>query len=136
MSTECAGQARRAFRKRFRGPCAAPIGAGTLPAFTSSNMARHDYDEIRRHIRSIVEDVIRPNADRVDREGIFPRENLTALARAGYNGILLPTDLGGLALDHVAFALVTEEIGASLRVDRPSLRHARRRCADRRALRE
>lgn len=73
-------------------------------------MARHDYDAYRSQIRTIVDDVIRPNADRVDRDGVFPRENLTALARAGHNGVLLPRDLGGLGLDHVAFAIAAEEI--------------------------
>lgn len=73
-------------------------------------MSRPDYDAIRADARRIADEVIRPNADRIDREGEFPRANLQALARAGYNGILLPRDLGGLGLDHVAFAIVTEEI--------------------------
>ncbi len=74
-------------------------------------MTTPDYVELRTRIRTIVDEVIRPNADRVDREGIFPRENLKALARAGWNGVLLPKDLGGLGLDHVAFAIAAEEIG-------------------------
>jgi alkylation response protein AidB-like acyl-CoA dehydrogenase len=74
-------------------------------------MAKYDYEALRADIRSIVEDVIRPNAERVDVEGLFPRENLTALARAGWNGVLLPKALGGLGLDHVAFAIAAEEIG-------------------------
>src|ERR1700691_5904598 len=74
-------------------------------------MAKHDYEALRARIRSVVEELIRPNADRVDVEGLFPRENLTALARAGWNGVLLPKELGGLGLDHVAFALAAEEIG-------------------------
>src|SRR3984957_20083131 len=74
-------------------------------------MSRHDYPALRAQVRSIVEEVIRPNAARVDAEGIFPRENLAALARAGWNGVLLPEKLGGLGLDHVAFAIAAEEIG-------------------------
>lgn len=70
-----------------------------------------DYKALRIEIRKIVDEVIRPNADRIDREGIFPRENLTALARAGWNGVLIPQALGGRGLDHVAFALAAEEIG-------------------------
>jgi alkylation response protein AidB-like acyl-CoA dehydrogenase len=71
----------------------------------------HDYESIRARIRALVEEVIRPNAEKTDREGIFPRAHLTALARAGWNGVLLPEALGGLGLDHVAFAIVAEEIG-------------------------
>jgi alkylation response protein AidB-like acyl-CoA dehydrogenase len=74
-------------------------------------MPKHDYPALRAQIRSIVEDIIRPNAARVDAEGVFPRENLTALGKAGWNGVLLPKALGGLDLDHVAFAIAAEEIG-------------------------
>jgi alkylation response protein AidB-like acyl-CoA dehydrogenase len=70
-----------------------------------------DYQALRADLKRIVDEVIRPNAERVDREGIFPRENLTALARAGWSGVLIPKELGGLGLDHVAFAIAAEEIG-------------------------
>src|ERR1700759_814215 len=76
-----------------------------------SQADRPDYESIRTQVRSLVDEVIRPNAERTDREGIFPRANLTALAKAGWNGVLLPASLGGLGLDHVAFAIVAEEIG-------------------------
>lgn len=76
-------------------------------------MATHDYEALRLQIRKIVDDVIRPNAERIDRDGIFPRENLNALAKAGWNGVLLPEALGGLGLDHVAFAIAAEEIGSA-----------------------
>jgi alkylation response protein AidB-like acyl-CoA dehydrogenase len=72
-----------------------------------------DYDEIRADIRRLVDEVIRPNAERNDREGRYPRENLDALARAGYGGVLFPKELDGLGLDHVAFAIVAEEIGSA-----------------------
>jgi alkylation response protein AidB-like acyl-CoA dehydrogenase len=72
-----------------------------------------DYQAIRAELKTLVNDVIRPNADRIDREGAFPRENLQALARAGWNGVLIPRELGGLGLDHVAFAIAAEEIGAA-----------------------
>jgi alkylation response protein AidB-like acyl-CoA dehydrogenase len=68
------------------------------------------YEEIEREIRETVDQVIRPNAETTDRESRFPRENLEELARRGFNGILLPKELGGLGLDHVLFALVTREI--------------------------
>jgi alkylation response protein AidB-like acyl-CoA dehydrogenase len=74
-------------------------------------MPNHDYAALREQVRKIVDDVIRPNAERTDREGIFPRENLRALARAGWNGVLIPKQYGGLELDHVAFAIAAEEIG-------------------------
>jgi len=73
--------------------------------------SKPDYESLRTAIRGIVDEVIRPNAERTDAEGTFPRANLAALGRAGWNGVLLPKELGGLGLDHVAFAIAAEEIG-------------------------
>jgi alkylation response protein AidB-like acyl-CoA dehydrogenase len=70
-----------------------------------------DYEALRSEIKNIVNEVVRPNADRIDRNGLFPRDNLTALARAGWNGVLIPKSLSGLGHDHVAFAIAAEEIG-------------------------
>jgi alkylation response protein AidB-like acyl-CoA dehydrogenase len=72
-----------------------------------------DYEKVRADVRRLVDDVIRPNADRNDREGRFPRENLAALAEAGWNGVLFPTELDGLGLDHVAFTIAAEEIASA-----------------------
>jgi alkylation response protein AidB-like acyl-CoA dehydrogenase len=75
--------------------------------------APHDYEAIRTDVRSLVDSVIRPNAERHDREGAFPHENLAALARAGWNSVLFPKELGGLGLDHVAFTIAAEEIASA-----------------------
>jgi len=72
-----------------------------------------DYELVRADIRKLVDQVIRPNADRNDREGRFPAENLKALADAGWNGVLFPEELDGLGLDHVAFAIAAEEIASA-----------------------
>ena len=76
-------------------------------------MAQHDYQALRAQVRRIVDEVIRPRADEIDRTGEFPRANLGALARLGWNGVLAPKQLGGLGLDHVAFANAAEEIGTA-----------------------
>lgn len=59
----------------------------------------------------VIEDVIRVNADEIDRTGNYPRENLRALAKIGWNGVLIPEQWGGLELDHVAFAEAARRIG-------------------------
>ena len=73
-------------------------------------MSVHDYEKIRSEVRALVDEVIRPNAEQTD-QGVFPRENLEALGRAGWNGVLIPKEYGGLGLDHVAFSIVAEEVG-------------------------
>jgi alkylation response protein AidB-like acyl-CoA dehydrogenase len=75
-------------------------------------MAPIQASTVRDDIRQTIELVIAPNAEAVD-QGTFPRANLGALARAGWNGILIPEALGGLGLDHVSFAIAAEEIASA-----------------------
>ncbi len=58
------------------------------------------YGELNR----VIADTILANAERNDRDGRFPRENLDALAAIGWTGVLNEPRHGGLGLDHVAFA--------------------------------
>jgi alkylation response protein AidB-like acyl-CoA dehydrogenase len=69
-----------------------------------------NYEELRREVRDIVDNVIKPRAEQTDSEGIFPRENLQALATSGWNGVLIPEQYGGRGLDYVSFAIAAEEI--------------------------
>lgn len=73
--------------------------------------AQPDYGKLAASIRETVDEVIRPNAERIDREGVFPSENLQALAGKGWNSLIIPTEYDGLGLDYTAFALAAEEIG-------------------------
>jgi alkylation response protein AidB-like acyl-CoA dehydrogenase len=74
-------------------------------------MPEPDLKALRAQVRHLVDEAIRPNAERIDRTGEFPRENLRALARAGWAGVLAPASLNGLGLGHDAFAIAAEEIG-------------------------
>ena len=76
-------------------------------------MATIDYEKVRGEIRELVNEVIRPSAERHDESGSFPRENLDVLARRGWSSVLLPESLGGKGLDHVAFAIAAEEIATA-----------------------
>ncbi|WP_102346201.1 acyl-CoA dehydrogenase family protein [Bacillus sp. Marseille-P3661] len=68
---------------------------------------------IQEQIQQLVDQIIRPNADKLDRHHEFPKENLAALAAAGFNNILLPKSLGGPGVRDVytAFSTIVEEIG-------------------------
>lgn len=67
-------------------------------------------EDVQREIKKIVNQTIRPNADRIDREGLFPIENMTVLGKGGWNSIFLPEELGGLALGYRSFGIVAQEI--------------------------
>ncbi|WP_053372120.1 acyl-CoA dehydrogenase family protein [Paenibacillus sp. FJAT-27812] len=80
-----------------------------MTAYTKS--AHDSHEQTAAHIRRIVDERIRPNAERIDEEGRFPKENLQALADEGWNSILIPKEYDGLGLDYTAFSLAAEEIG-------------------------
>lgn len=72
--------------------------------------AQPDYEQLRQELRGIVEESIRPRAEQTDRESLFPRENLQALAQAGWNGVLIEERWGGKGLGHLAFAIAAQEV--------------------------
>jgi alkylation response protein AidB-like acyl-CoA dehydrogenase len=53
---------------------------------------------------------LRINAIESDRNRIYPRKNFQALARNGFLGLIVPTELGGLGENHVCAAMVVETI--------------------------
>ena len=50
-------------------------------------------------------------ADAVDRNAVFPHENYADLRDAGFLGLCIPEEHGGLGGDFVTYALVSEELG-------------------------
>lgn len=66
--------------------------------------------EWKARAKKVAESVLAPNASRIDREGVFPRENLTALAADGFLALTLPKAAGGAAADILTTTLVTEEL--------------------------
>lgn len=73
--------------------------------------SREYVEEIRNRIRPIVENVIKPNAEKIDKEAKFPRDNLIALAKEGWNSVTISEKWGGLDLGYLGFAIAAEEIG-------------------------
>src|ERR1700730_983993 len=70
-----------------------------------------DLEEIRRSVREFVEREVKPVANQLDRRGEeIPDAILRQMAELGYFGIIFPPEEGGLGLDYVAMAIVTEEL--------------------------
>ena len=59
----------------------------------------------------VIEKVVVANAERNDEQSIFPRENLDALAVAGWTRVLIPEEYDGLGFDHLAFSEAAYRIG-------------------------
>jgi alkylation response protein AidB-like acyl-CoA dehydrogenase len=67
-------------------------------------------------LQAVAADVARqdlaPEAEKVDRDGVWPKTGMAALAKAGLTGLHMPRRLGGSEEGLLALAVVTEELGA------------------------
>lgn len=66
---------------------------------------------IRQHIRSFVEDEVKPVALHFDETQEFPTDIFRKLGELGYLGIVIPTEYGGSGMGYMEYALVVEEVG-------------------------
>src|SRR3990172_9015970 len=67
--------------------------------------------EIRRTVREFVEREVVPIADALDNaEQEIPMPVIRKMAELGYFGLIFPAEYGGMGLDTLAMAIVTEEL--------------------------
>lgn len=84
------------------------------------------YELIRKLAREFAEKELTTEVlDKVEETGIFPKEILDKMAKAGFFGIKIPKEYGGQGGDHLAYVIVMEEIArvsavASLYVSSPN----------------
>lgn len=64
----------------------------------------------KRAAHRVAVEVLAPNAEKVDREAMFPSDNIRALGQAGLMGITIPVEQGGRGGSIKAAALVVEEL--------------------------
>jgi alkylation response protein AidB-like acyl-CoA dehydrogenase len=70
-----------------------------------------EHEEIRRSVRDFVEKEVKPVANDLDRRNEeIPESILRKMAELGYFGVIFPPEQGGLGLDYIAMAIVTEEL--------------------------
>ncbi len=71
-----------------------------------------DHRAVQDAVRAYVRAEIAPNAARWDKEHHFPAAELRGLAELGCYGVVVPPEWGGAGLDHLALAVILEEIAA------------------------
>ncbi|MEP7140908.1 MAG: acyl-CoA dehydrogenase family protein, partial [Caldimonas sp.] len=71
-----------------------------------------DHVAVRDAVRDFVVAEIAPHAAAWDRDATFPRAALQGLAALGCYGVAVPTEWDGAGLDHLALAVILEEIAA------------------------
>ena len=70
-----------------------------------------EQQQIRKLARDFAEREIAPGARDRDRGETFPRDVLAKMAPLGLLGAPIPEEYGGMGVDYVSHALITEEIG-------------------------
>lgn len=68
------------------------------------------YRQIQDLARNFADDVIRPVAERLDREESFPSALYSQMGELGLFGVTVPDALGGAGLDTYAYSIVMEEL--------------------------
>ncbi len=61
-------------------------------------------------VRQFAEEVVRPQAARIDQTGEFPRDLFRQAGKLGLAGVSVPVEHGGSGMDLVSYAIVIEEI--------------------------
>jgi len=70
------------------------------------------YELLRESVRAFAQAELAPRAAQWDRESIFPRAQLKALAGMGLFGVSIPEEWGGAGMDSTALAIACEEVSA------------------------
>ncbi len=69
-----------------------------------------EQESLRAHIRSFVEEEVKPIALEYDESQEFPHEVFRKLGDLGYLGIVIPTEYDGAGMGYMEYALVVEEV--------------------------
>ena len=74
-------------------------------------MLKEEHIQIRDSVREFVEREIKPIADELDNaEKEIPMPIIGKMAELGYFGLIFPAEYGGMGLDSLSMAIVTEEL--------------------------
>lgn len=62
-------------------------------------------------IKALAEEHVRPHAGRVDEEGVFPQQAISALAEEGFLGLTVPVEYGGMGQSYRVACAALEVLG-------------------------
>jgi alkylation response protein AidB-like acyl-CoA dehydrogenase len=69
-----------------------------------------EHQQIADMTRQFADEVIRPQAERLDHEESFPADIYKKMAELGLFGVTVPEELGGAGLDCLAYSIVMEQL--------------------------
>lgn len=82
----------------------------TIFPMQASALLPLNLERLLAQVRTVVEDVIAPDAERVDQEANWPEAGIRALQAAGLGGLVVPQQYGGLGFGLFGLIRVCEEI--------------------------
>ena len=65
---------------------------------------------VKKMASAFVQKEVKPVADRMDRQGIYPMELVQRLGEMGFMGMFLPQEFGGSGMDLLSYVVAMEEI--------------------------
>ncbi len=69
-----------------------------------------EQEEIRMSVREFAEQIIAPEAGRLDEEELFSEELTKKMGQQGYLGMIAPKEYGGQGLDTLSYIIAVEEL--------------------------
>lgn len=66
------------------------------------------FEELRETAHKIGKNELLPRASISDRDGVYPRESIKAIAEAGFGAVTIPTEAGGIGFGFTGFAVLAE----------------------------
>ncbi len=69
-----------------------------------------DHEQLRKKVRTFVEEEVKPIAFTLDQNNQFPEEAVKKMGQLGLMGIPFPKEYGGAGLDNISYAIAVEEL--------------------------
>ncbi|MFN9153594.1 MAG: acyl-CoA dehydrogenase family protein, partial [bacterium] len=69
-----------------------------------------DEQMLLESVRALARDLIAPNAQQIDRTGVFPQDNVDAINALGLNAMFIPEAYGGAPMSYTAYLECVREL--------------------------
>jgi alkylation response protein AidB-like acyl-CoA dehydrogenase len=71
---------------------------------------KNNPDSLMMSLEDVIGDYVIPNSREIDKTGEFPRENIKALSEAGFLGLIIPQELGGMGASPAVYKEVVTRL--------------------------
>ncbi len=78
--------------------------------YTQWPYLKEEHLMIAQTCRDFANNELKPIAAKIDKERLFPAEQIKKLGVLGMMGVTMPTEYGGSGMDELSFTIIMEEI--------------------------